>query len=172
PFSRTKFAQATGCRRSRERSSRKRQDVAVLANEVRASDRMSPFSRTKFAQATGCRRSRERSSRKRQEVAAQAHRRGMLMRARHGRSDNRPMSAELTAHSRKTRAAALSVSSNAALIVLKLVAAGVTGSIALLTDAVHSSIDLLASFIALFAIRKADQPADDSHPYGHEKAEN
>src|SRR5439155_3597149 len=42
PFSRTKFAQATGCRRSRERSSRKRQDVAVLANEVRASDRTSP----------------------------------------------------------------------------------------------------------------------------------
>ena len=94
------------------------------------------------------------------------------MRAPHGRSDNRPMSAELTAHSRKTRAAALSVGSNAALIVLKLVAAGVTGSIALLTDAVHSSIDLLASFIALFAIRKADQPADESHPYGHEKAEN
>src|SRR2546421_229210 len=114
---------------------------------------------------------RERSSRKGQDVAAQAHWRGMLMPARRAVSDNRPMSAELTAHRRKTRAAALSVGSNAALIVLKLVAAGVTGSIALLTDAVHSSIDLLASFIALFAIRKADQPADESHPYGHEKAE-
>src|SRR5439155_7320370 len=60
-------------RLSRERSSLERQDVAVLANEVRASDRMSPFSRTKFAQATGCRRSRERSSRKRQDVAVLAN---------------------------------------------------------------------------------------------------
>src|SRR4051794_19913531 len=96
----------------------------------------------------------------------------MLMPVRVGVSDNRPMSAEATAHTRKTRAAALSVGSNATLIVLKLMAAAVTGSIALFTDAIHSSIDLVASGIALFAIRKADQPADESHPYGHEKAEN
>ena len=36
----------------------------------------------------------------------------------------------------------------------------------------HSSIDLLASVIAYFSVRKADEPADESHPYGHEKVEN
>lgn len=72
----------------------------------------------------------------------------------------------------KVGAALLSVVSNAILIVLKLAAGLLTGSIAILTEAVHSSIDLVASLIALFSIRKADEPADEDHPYGHEKAEN
>jgi cation diffusion facilitator family transporter len=72
----------------------------------------------------------------------------------------------------KERAARLSVGSNTVLIVLKLVAGAATGSIAIVTEAVHSSIDLLASFVALFSIRKADEPADESHMYGHEKVEN
>src|SRR5213078_3861882 len=42
----------------------------------------------------------------------------------------------------------------------------------ILTEAVHSSIDLLASFVAFFSVRKADEPADESHMYGHEKVEN
>jgi cation diffusion facilitator family transporter len=75
-------------------------------------------------------------------------------------------------HGRKARAARLSIASNSALIVLKLVAGAATGSIAIVTEAVHSSIDLLASIVALFSIRKADEPADDSHMYGHEKVEN
>ena len=73
---------------------------------------------------------------------------------------------------RKLRAARLSIVSNAALIVLKLVAGAATGSIAIVTEAVHSSIDLLASFVAFFSVRKADEPADESHMYGHEKVEN
>jgi cation diffusion facilitator family transporter len=73
---------------------------------------------------------------------------------------------------RKQRAARVSVASNATLIVLKLVAGAATGSIAIVTEAVHSSIDLLASFVALFSVRKADEPADESHMYGHEKVEN
>ncbi|MEA2352785.1 MAG: hypothetical protein QOJ14_1199 [Thermoleophilaceae bacterium] len=73
---------------------------------------------------------------------------------------------------RKARAARLSIASNSALIVLKLVAGAATGSIAIVTEAVHSSIDLLASIVALFSIRKADEPADESHMYGHEKVEN
>jgi cation diffusion facilitator family transporter len=78
-----------------------------------------------------------------------------------------------TAHAeRKTRAARLSILSNAGLIVLKLVAGALTGSIAIITEAVHSSIDLMASIVAYFSIRKAEEPADDSHPYGHEKVEN
>ena len=72
----------------------------------------------------------------------------------------------------KSRAAALSIASNTALILLKVVAGVVTGSIAILTEAVHSSIDLLASVIAFFSVRKADEPADENHPYGHEKVEN
>jgi cation diffusion facilitator family transporter len=72
----------------------------------------------------------------------------------------------------KSRAAALSIVSNSALIVLKLVAGALTGSIAILTEAVHSSIDLLASVVAFFSVRKAEEPADASHPYGHEKVEN
>lgn len=72
----------------------------------------------------------------------------------------------------KTRAAGLSIASNSVLIVLKIVAGAVTGSIAILTEAVHSAIDLLASVVAFYSVRKADEPPDPSHPYGHEKVEN
>jgi cation diffusion facilitator family transporter len=72
----------------------------------------------------------------------------------------------------KSRAAGLSITSNATLIVLKIVAGAVTGSIAILTEAVHSAIDLLASVVAFFSVRKAEEPPDPSHPYGHEKVEN
>src|SRR3954454_6982174 len=72
----------------------------------------------------------------------------------------------------KSRAAALSIASNSGLILLKVVAGALTGSIAILTEAIHSSIALVASVIAFFSVRKADEPADESHPYGHEKVEN
>ena len=72
----------------------------------------------------------------------------------------------------KTRAAGLSIVSNAILIVLKVVAGVLTGSIAILTEAVHSGIDMVASLVAYFSVRKADEPADADHPYGHQKVEN
>jgi cation diffusion facilitator family transporter len=72
----------------------------------------------------------------------------------------------------KAGAASLSIASNAALIVLKLAAGAITGSIAIITEAIHSGIDLLASVIAFFSVRAADEPADREHPYGHEKVEN
>jgi cation diffusion facilitator family transporter len=72
----------------------------------------------------------------------------------------------------KTRAAAVSIVSNSLLIGLELAAGVITGSIAIITEAVHSSIDLIASVVAFFSVRKADEPADESHPYGHEKVEN
>ena len=68
--------------------------------------------------------------------------------------------------------ALLSIASNSALILLKAIAGAVTGSVALLTEALHSSIDLIASIVAYFSIRKADEPADESHPFGHEKMED
>jgi cation diffusion facilitator family transporter len=72
----------------------------------------------------------------------------------------------------KAGAASLSIASNAVLIALKLAAGAITGSIAILTEAIHSSIDLLASVIALVSVRKADEPPDPEHPYGHQKVEN
>lgn len=72
----------------------------------------------------------------------------------------------------KSRTAALSVLSNSTLILLKVIAGTITGSVAILTEAVHSSIDLVASIVAFVSVRKADEPADDTHRYGHEKIEN
>jgi cation diffusion facilitator family transporter len=79
---------------------------------------------------------------------------------------------EASATTRKARAAALSIASNSVLILLKLIAGALTGSIAILTEAIHSSIDLLASIVAFFSVRKAGEPADEDHPYGHDKIEN
>ncbi len=72
----------------------------------------------------------------------------------------------------KRGAAALSIASNSVLILLKVVAGSITGSVALLTEAMHSAIDLIASIVAFVSVRKADEPADEDHPYGHEKIEN
>ncbi|MBA2349884.1 MAG: cation transporter [Solirubrobacterales bacterium] len=73
---------------------------------------------------------------------------------------------------RRSSAAALSIVSNSCLILLKVIAGTVTGSVALLTEALHSSFDLVASVVAFVSVRKADEPADDDHPYGHEKFED
>ncbi len=72
----------------------------------------------------------------------------------------------------RTPAALLSIVSNTALILLKVVAGSITGSVAILTEAMHSAIDLVASIVAYFSVRKAEEPADESHRYGHEKVEN
>jgi cation diffusion facilitator family transporter len=72
----------------------------------------------------------------------------------------------------RPRAAAVSIVSNSVLIALKLAAGAITGSIAIITEALHSAIDLMASVVAYVSLRKAEEPADDSHLYGHEKAEN
>jgi cation diffusion facilitator family transporter len=72
----------------------------------------------------------------------------------------------------KVGAARLSLASNSILIVLKVAAGAITGSIAIITEAVHSSIDLLASIVAYLSLRKADEPADADHMYGHAKVEN
>ncbi len=72
----------------------------------------------------------------------------------------------------KTGAATLSVASNSVLIALKIAAGAITGSIAIITEALHSAIDLMASVVALVSVRKADEPADAEHPYGHERVEN
>lgn len=72
----------------------------------------------------------------------------------------------------KTGVAALSIASNSVLIVLKVIAGVLTGSVALLTEALHSGTDLIASIVAFFSVRKSDLPPDREHPYGHAKLED
>jgi cation diffusion facilitator family transporter len=72
----------------------------------------------------------------------------------------------------KPAAAAVSIASNSLLIALKLAAAAITGSVAILSEALHSGIDLIASVVAFISVRRADEPPDVEHPYGHEKVES
>ena len=72
----------------------------------------------------------------------------------------------------KKLAAKLSVVSNAALIILKLIAGFISGSISIISEAVHSCSDLLASVITLFSVHKSEQPADFDHQFGHGKYED
>src|SRR5579875_2528793 len=79
---------------------------------------------------------------------------------------------ETAAGGAKARAAVIGVCSNSCLIALKLAAGIITGSVGIVSDAVHSLMDLIASMIALASVRKADVPADATHRYGHEKLED
>lgn len=72
----------------------------------------------------------------------------------------------------KTGVALLSVLSNSTLVALKLVVGLSTGSVSVLSEAVHSAVDLMAALIALFAVRAAGKPADENHSFGHGKFEN
>lgn len=72
----------------------------------------------------------------------------------------------------KVAAARLSVISNTALVVVKLIVGLSTGSVAVLSEAVHSATDLTAALIAFFTVRVSDAPPDKDHPYGHGKLES
>jgi cation diffusion facilitator family transporter len=68
--------------------------------------------------------------------------------------------------------AAASVVVGALLVIAKLVVGVLTGSLGVLSEAVHSMLDLAASLFTLLALRAAAKPADSEHPYGHGRAEN
>jgi cation diffusion facilitator family transporter len=72
----------------------------------------------------------------------------------------------------KANAARLAVVSNVALVLGKLTAGLATGSVSVLSEAIHSTVDLVASAVAFFSVRASDAPADAEHPYGHGKVEN
>lgn len=72
----------------------------------------------------------------------------------------------------KLRVAALSIASNSTLIILKIIAGILSGSISIISEAIHSGIDLVAAVIAFLSVRMSSKPADRSHPYGHGKIEN
>ena len=75
-------------------------------------------------------------------------------------------------HRRKAAVALLSVISNSTLVVLKLIVGLLIGSVSVMSEAIHSGVDLLAAIIALFAVNTAGKPADEDHPFGHGKVEN
>ncbi len=72
----------------------------------------------------------------------------------------------------KVAAARLSVLAGVTLVAAKLVVGLSIGSVAVLSEAAHSATDLLAALIAFWAVRVADAPPDDDHPYGHGKFES
>jgi cation diffusion facilitator family transporter len=73
--------------------------------------------------------------------------------------------------SAKSRAAAVSVASNASLVAVKLAVGFLTGSVSIVSEAIHSANDLLAALIAFASVKTSDKAADDEHPYGHGKIE-
>jgi cation diffusion facilitator family transporter len=74
-------------------------------------------------------------------------------------------------HSSRNRMAYLSLGGAVFVLLLKFVAFLVTGSVALLSDAAESIVNVVAAFILLVTMRIAQRPADYEHPYGHSKAE-
>lgn len=72
----------------------------------------------------------------------------------------------------KENVAKLSILSISLLIVMKVVASILTGSIGIRADAVHSVIDLAGAVIGFIGIRISGKPPDERHAYGHGKAEN
>jgi cation diffusion facilitator family transporter len=72
----------------------------------------------------------------------------------------------------KIKIARLSVLSNTLLIIMKLVAGILSGSVSIISEAIHSSMDLIAAIIAFFSVKVSDNPPDSRHPYGHGKVEN
>jgi cation diffusion facilitator family transporter len=72
----------------------------------------------------------------------------------------------------KVSIARLSIISNTLLILMKLAVGLISGSVSILSEAIHSSMDLIAAIIAYFSVRVSDNPPDSRHPYGHGKIEN
>jgi len=72
----------------------------------------------------------------------------------------------------KVRIARLSILSNSLLIAMKLAVGIISGSVSIISEAIHSSMDLIAALIAFFSVSVSDHPPDTRHPYGHGKVEN
>ena len=72
----------------------------------------------------------------------------------------------------KVKVAKLSILSNTGLIGIKLAAGLSTGSVSIISEAIHSTMDLAASIITFFSVKISSKPADKQHPYGHGKFEN
>src|SRR5580698_691015 len=75
-------------------------------------------------------------------------------------------------HSTKSRVAAISIFVSAGMAVAKFVVGIAIGSLALISEALHSSVDVVATIITWMVVRVSDKPADEEHHYGHGKLES
>lgn len=75
-------------------------------------------------------------------------------------------------NTQKKFAAGLSITSNALIILLKIAAGTISGSISIISEAIHSFSDFLASVLTFFAVSRSSEPADKGHPFGHGKYED
>src|SRR5436305_2933667 len=75
-------------------------------------------------------------------------------------------------HTIKSRVAAISVLASAGMATAKFVVGVAIGSLALVSEALHSSVDVVATVITWMVVRVSDQPADEEHHYGHGKFES
>src|SRR6266581_9137530 len=82
------------------------------------------------------------------------------------------MAADSKAHTTKSSVAAISIFASGGMAVAKLVVGIAIGSLALISEALHSAIDLVATIITWAVVRVSDQPADAEHHYGHGKFES
>ena len=73
---------------------------------------------------------------------------------------------------KKVDTARLSIISNSCLIVMKATVGIFSGSVSIISETIHSTIDLLASIISFFSVKISDRKPDEEHPYGHGKYEN
>lgn len=73
---------------------------------------------------------------------------------------------------KKERVAMLSVASNSFLVLFKVIVGFLIGSVSIMSEAIHSGVDLLAAIIAMFSVKTSSVPADSDHPFGHGKIEN
>src|SRR5438874_1568094 len=90
---------------------------------------------------------------------------GLQMRAPSNRQPQMAASAKQTA-------ALASMAASAALAITKLAAGLVTGSLGILSEAIHSLIDFGATIVTFFAVKWGDEPPDEEHQYGHAKFES
>src|SRR5712672_850771 len=75
-------------------------------------------------------------------------------------------------HNAKSRVAAISIFASAGMAVAKFVVGIAIGSLALISEALHSSVDLVATVVTWLVVRVSDRPADQEHHYGHGKIES
>ena len=72
----------------------------------------------------------------------------------------------------KQQVAAISIIASASMAAVKFVVGVAIGSIALISEALHSSVDLIATIITWIVVKISDKPADAEHHYGHGKLES
>src|SRR5580704_3170161 len=75
-------------------------------------------------------------------------------------------------HTSKSRVAAISILASASMAAAKFVVGIAIGSLALISEALHSSVDLAATIVTWMVVRVSDRPADEEHHYGHGKLES